>query len=196
MLGHAQRHRSLAGAGIAGERHVQRRRRPDARSMRLRMRSISSSEAISLIRVLTGFSPINSRSSSDPAPRRCRTSSNSRRKIDLRRGRRVADAASTTDQRAHDPAVALASRSIGRIGSRRIADVAASHLMPLEPEARLFLRPVDDEGEPHRLPAMAGVERRQADVAVAIHLAAFGQLHHHAGGVAESRTSAGPTCPR
>ena len=35
----------------------------EVRFMRLRMRSISSSEAISRMRVLTGFSPISSRSS-------------------------------------------------------------------------------------------------------------------------------------
>ena len=55
-----QRHRGLAGAGIAGERHMQRRR-SIVKFMRLRIRSINSSDAISRMRVLTGFSPISSR---------------------------------------------------------------------------------------------------------------------------------------
>ncbi len=57
--------------------------------------------------------------------------------------------------------------------------------MPLEPEAWLFLGAIDDEGQPHRFPAMAGIERRQPDVAVAIDLATFGQFHQDAGGIAQ-----------
>src|SRR5215218_7363164 len=82
-------------------------------------------------------------------------------------------------------AVAPALWTIGGVGCRRVADVAAGHFMPIEAEAGLLLWPVDDEGQPHRFPAVAGIERRQADVALAIHFSAFIQLHHDASGVAE-----------
>ena len=55
--GHPQRHRGLAGAGIAGEGHVQRRRLPAASPIRLRSRSTSSSAAISRMRGLHRLQP-------------------------------------------------------------------------------------------------------------------------------------------
>ena len=68
-------------------------------------------------------------------------------------------------------------------GARWCSGSAAVHLLPLEPEARLLLRAVDDEGQPHRFPAMRGVEGDHPDVAVAVDLAAVVELHHHAGRV-------------
>ena len=68
-------------------------------------------------------------------------------------------------------------------------------LVPLEPEAGLVLGPVDDERQPQQFPAMAGIERRHPDVAVAIHLAAFGQFHHHASGVAQVEHRQSPHLP-
>ena len=56
-VGHAQRDRRLAGAGIAGEAHVQRRRLGCRAARRARTRSTSSSAAISRMRVFTGARP-------------------------------------------------------------------------------------------------------------------------------------------
>lgn len=45
-------------------------------------------------------------------------------------------------------AVALTFGLIDPIGFRRVADISPNHFLTLEPEARLVLRPVDDEGNP------------------------------------------------
>ena len=68
---------------------------------------------------------------------------------------------------------APALRTVGCVGFRRVSNIAAGHFVPLQPEAGFVLRPVDDEGQPHRFPAVAGIERRHPDVAVAVHLAAL-----------------------
>src|SRR5882757_8002941 len=188
------------------------------RSMRLRIRSISNSDAISRIRVLTGFSPISSRSrcvriSSMPtassSSRRftlsvigtasksiCETSTAKRafgKKL-RRRFTATEQCIRQTQERWGEGVrrtgksylvVAPALGTIRRIGCRGVADIAAIDLMPLQAEAGLMLRPVDDERQPLRLPAMAGIERRHPDVTVTIHLAAFVELHQHARGVAE-----------
>src|ERR1019366_2389680 len=58
-----------------------------------------------------------------------------------------------------------------QIRFRSVADVAAVRFMPLKTEAGLVLWPVDGERQPHRLPAVAGIERGHPDVADAVHLA-------------------------
>src|SRR3984893_2344086 len=67
--------------------------------------------------------------------------------------------------------------------------------MPFQTKAGLVLRPVDDEGQPQRLPAMAGIERRHADVAVTIYLAALVEFHHHAGSVTQIEHRQSPHFP-
>src|SRR6476620_6990219 len=92
--------------------------------------------------------------------------------------------------------VTPALRAIGGIGCRGVLNPAAGDFVPLEAEAGLVLRPVDDEGQPQRFPAMAGIERRHPYVAVAIDLAAFGEFHHHAGGVTEIEHRQPPHLPK
>src|ERR1019366_378514 len=65
-------------------------------------------------------------------------------------------------------AVALTLWLIDPIGFRRVADISPNHFLTLEPEARLLFRPVDDEGNPDRLPTMTGIEPRHSNVAIAI----------------------------
>ena len=63
MLGHPQRHGGLAGAGIAGEGHVQGRRLGREPELACAPARSAAATAISRMRVFTGLSPISSRSS-------------------------------------------------------------------------------------------------------------------------------------
>ena len=63
------------------------------------------------------------------------------------------------------------------------ASTCSRSFLAVEAETRLLRRAVDDEAEPHRLPAGRGVEGRQADIAVAIALAALRKLQHDGPGV-------------
>ena len=64
-----------------------------------------------------------------------------------------------------------------------VAHAAAVDLLPPSPEARLVLRTLDDEGHHHGFPTTVVVEGVDADIGIAIGLAAFIQIHHHAFGV-------------
>src|SRR6266404_2148204 len=199
--------------------------------MRLRIRSISNSDAISRMRVLTGRSPTSSRSSCVRVSTMPTASSSSRRltlpvtggasksicksstgfvrasgkappPLSQRRSSASGGAAARRGElivgRGPDgsySAVASPLRAVDSIGFRGVADVAAGHFVPFKAEARLLLWPVDDERQPHRLPAMAGVESRHPDVAVAVNLAALGQFHHHAGSVAKIKHRQAPHLP-
>src|ERR1019366_4384137 len=91
--------------------------------------------------------------------------------------------------------VAQALGTIDSIRFRGVADVAAVRFMPLKTEPGLVFWPVDDERQPHRLPARTGIERGHPVVAVAVHLAAFVQLHQHAGGITEIEHRQTPHLP-
>src|ERR1700733_7580651 len=197
--------------------------------IRLRMRSISSSEAISRMRVLTGFSPISSRSSCVRISSMPTDSSSSRRltlPVIAATFRSICETSTRTTGALEKNSVAAFAateqciqqtenaegavccrtgerylsvapplRTIAGIGFGGVADVAAGHFVPLEAEAGLLLRPVDDERQPQRFPTMAGIERRQPDIPVAIDLAAFIQFHQHAGGVAQIEHRQAPHFP-
>src|SRR5690349_894601 len=91
--------------------------------------------------------------------------------------------------------VTLAFRAIGGISARRVADVATDRFLPIKPETRLLLRPVHDEGEPHRLPTRRRIEARDADVAVAIDTTAIVEFFHDACRVAQVEHWQSPHLP-
>src|SRR5207247_434572 len=82
-----------------------------------------------------------------------------------------------------------------RIGPRRIARVATGSLLSIEPEAWFLLRPVHDEGDTNRLPAVAGVKAADANVAVAVDTAAIREFAHDAGGIAQIEHRQAPHLP-
>src|ERR1700751_4131981 len=170
-----------------------------------RMRSTSRSEAISRIRVFTGTRPINSRSSCARIEAISTASNSHLRSTEVTGASRalscaLGTACSVECAMITDPVdlrrfVALALRAIGCIGARRVADVAPNRLLAVEPEARLDLRPVDDEGEAHRLPTVRGVEAGDTDVAIAIDPPAVGEFLHDARGVAQVEHRQAPHLP-
>ena len=204
MLGHPQRHRGLAGAGIAGEAHVQRRRlRRQAHALadtfdQQQRRDLADAGldrlqadqlAVELREDLFDADGFELVAKADRICHRggihVHLQTSARRRCFF--GKKSVAASTATEQcirqaqgtiRENASAetsyltVAPAFRTVGGVGAGRVADVAAGNFLPLEAEAWLLLRPVDDEGQPHRFPAVAGIERRHADVAVAIHLAA------------------------
>src|SRR5262245_16241416 len=91
--------------------------------------------------------------------------------------------------------VTLAFRAIRGIGSRRVADVAAGRFLPVEAQSGFVLWPVDDEGDPDRLPTVRGVEAGDADVAVAVDAAAVVELFHDAGRIAQVEHRQSPHLP-
>src|SRR5271165_2775029 len=169
------------------------------------MRSTSRSEAISRIRVFTGTRPISSRSSCariEPMS----TASNSRRRsteateASLPLSCALGTACSVECAMIAGPSelggfVALALGSVGRVGARGVADVAPLSFLAVKPEAGLMLRPVDDEGEAHRLPAVRGIEAGDADIAVAIDAPAVSELLHDPCGIAQVEHRQAPHLP-
>ena len=84
---------------------------------------------------------------------------------------------------------------IDPIGFRRVADISPNDFLALEPEARLLLRPVDDEGNPDRLPTMTGIETRHSNVAIAIGAAAVSEFHHDSCGILQIEHRKTPHLP-
>src|SRR5947208_9681325 len=166
------------------------------------MRSTSSSEAISRIRVLTGTSPINSRSSCARMEAMSTASNSALRSTEEGAASREASLGTACKlgwAMFSDPPsglVTLTFRAVGGVGARRIADVAAGRLLTVEPESALMLRPVDDEGDADRLPAVRGIEGGNADIAIAIDAPAIGELLHDPGGVAQVEHGQSPHLPK
>src|SRR2546425_4141808 len=75
--------------------------------------------------------------------------------------------------------VALAHGPIGCVAARGIADVAAVGFLPHQREAGLVLRPIDDEGQPHRLDTAGRVKCVDPDVMLRPRLSAGLYLGHH-----------------
>src|SRR5215471_11748896 len=144
------------------------------------------------IRVFTGTSPTSSLSScasSEPIS----AVSNS-----LRRSTACTGTASPSADRppmSSCTAIAFALWPPRSIGMSRIAQIAAGGFLTVKAEAGLFLRPVDDEGNTNRLPAVAGIEAGDADVAVAIDAPAIGKLLHDARRVAQIEHRQTPHLP-
>ena len=114
-----------------------------------------------------------------------------------RRGERRSSASASDRSRecsARSEHGSVGARAIGRVARWCSGSLRPADLLRIEPEPAP-LRPVDDEGDPHRFPAMAGIEAEDADVAVAIDLAALVELHHHAGGVLEIEHRQAPHLP-
>src|SRR5918999_2472999 len=74
--------------------------------------------------------------------------------------------------------VALPGRGVRRVGMQAIVHGAVAPVRPLEAEARLLRRSVDDEAECRRLPAVARVVGDHLDVVVGELLAAGRELAH------------------
>src|ERR1700756_3405069 len=91
--------------------------------------------------------------------------------------------------------VTLAFRTIRGIGPRGVAGVGAGLLLPVEPETGLVFRAVDDEGDPDRLPSVARIEARNADVAIAVDAPAVVELLHDAGRIAQVEHWQSPHLP-
>jgi hypothetical protein len=87
--------------------------------------------------------------------------------------------------------IPFASRLIRGVGRRRVVHDPARALLARKLEPRLLGRSIDDERQPDRLPAQAGVEGDDTNIAVAINLAAFAQFHHQRRriGIVEHRVS-------
>src|SRR5919108_6607419 len=74
--------------------------------------------------------------------------------------------------------IALAGWGVRRVGVQAVLDGAVVPVRPLEAEAWLVCRPVDDEAQRSRLPAVARVVGDQLDVVVRELLAAGSDLSH------------------
>src|SRR5579859_1015884 len=156
---------------------------PPASSSLVRIRSISSSEAISLIRALTGASPTNSRSSFSSTSPMPALSNSWRRSM-----------APVSCFNAASP-IALTLGQLRRISPCGVAHRPSLDLLAFQEEAALLGRAVDDEGQFHRFPAVRAVEGGNADIAIAERLAASGQLGQDAGGVLEVEHRLAPHLP-
>ena len=184
-----ERHRGLAGTWISGERHVQRRIRVGERHL--------PPDALDQEQRGDLPNPGFHRNQADQLAVELRQDRRDLDRLELpaqvdgcRDGIAVAIARDrpkigmSHDCRSASIPVALTFRPIGGIGARGVAHVAADRFLPVESEARLVFRPIHDEGEPHRLPAMRRIERGDADVTVVIDAPAVVELFNDPGRVA------------
>src|SRR5919106_2724236 len=145
-----------------------------------RSRATSSSEAISLMRVLTGARPTSSFASS----------SNTWSMLDARNA-----ASRSTSSAATLVSVAFSFRPIGGVRVQRVPDHPVSALFAVEPEPGLVRRPVDDEAQRRGLPPVPAVVPVHLDVVVRERLAAGVDLEHDGGRVLEIEHRQPPHLP-
>src|ERR1019366_7419670 len=154
----------------------------DCKPFARRSLSISSSAAMSRMRPLTGASPTSSASSwssTDLTPE----ASNSAFAVVA--PSQWAGAETSMGSICGRNVATSISRAFGAL-LHRIAFDAVAHRAPGlfradEPEAGFVRRPVDDEGQNHRLGAVRRIEGTEPDVMAGERLAAALQLEHHAG---------------
>ena len=209
-LRHLQRDGGLAGTGVAGERHVQRRAR--------RLEPCLAAQLVDDEQRRHLADAVLDRTETDEAPRRARPAPPRRR-----RRRRGALRASRAGSRASVPsslvrlavrlrrrwaddrrelaalaAVALARRRVeAGVGVDRVADHAVVGLLALQAEAGLVLGTVDDERHRRRLAPLRAVVRDDLHVEVRVRLAARAHVAHRRRRPRprRGRTSAATTCP-
>src|SRR5208283_1319522 len=87
-------------------------------------------------------------------------------------------------------------RLVGGVGARRVALRTAIDFLPLQLEARLFLRTVGDERQPYAFPSRRRIERREADIRPAlVDLAALRQLIQDSSRILEVEHRLAPHVP-
>src|ERR687894_650322 len=150
--------------------------RSDASPCSRRRRSTTSRAAISRMRVFTGAA---STSSATAGAIPGSFAAGGREAVRSSPGARGATlkACPVTGSASRAP-VALPGRGVRRVGVQAILHGAVAPVRPLEAEARLVARSVDDEAECRRLPAVARVVGDHLDVVVGELLAAGRELAH------------------
>src|SRR6266481_799181 len=182
---------------------------PPTRPTCLRARSTSSNAAMSRIRAFTGLRPVSSASSSSSTSVTFESASSA-----FKSTRSAAAAGGGAPVAPGAPMMAVAGDvSFTRIplcitlrvtlpfGRLRgvaldgVLNLASAHLVPLQQEARLHGRPIDDERQPRRLEAQRRVEGVHPHVGLRMGFAAGGHLRHGAGGIAQIEHGVAPHFP-
>src|SRR5947209_5408105 len=197
-------------------KHMCRVGRSESRPNPRRNRSTSSSEATSRMRVFTGASPTSSRSSCSSTSNTLEPRNSSSRSTIASAASRGGPASSSGGAGAGGPVggpprgirncvgsliarlrpVAVARGTVGGVGVEGVAELPVVALLPLQPEARLMLGPLDDEAQRRRLPPQGAVVRVDPDVLLGVGLAAAGDLEQDRRGVAHLEHRQAPHVPQ